>query len=82
MEVDDFAHAGVLVEFIGSLILTLDSEANFWVTASFKNAECVLEEHASEANAAVVSTNSELAHPAEVRIFVTKHTADKFIFCF
>ena len=82
MEVDNFAHTGVLVKFVGGLVLTFDSKADFRKAASFENGKGMLEEFLPETSAAVVSTNSELTHPTEVRVFKTKCAADEFILCF
>ena len=82
MEVDNFAHAGVLVKFVGGLVLTFDSKANFREAAFFKNGKGMLEKHLPETSATAVGTNSELAHPAEIRIFKTKCATDEFILCF
>ena len=75
-------HAGVLVKFVGNLVLTFNSEANFGEAAFFENGKGVQEKHASKTSAAVVSANSKLAHPAEGRIFVTKCAADELIIRF
>ena len=82
MEVDNFAHAGVLVKFVGGLVLTFDSKADFWKAAAFENGKGMLEKLLPETSAAVISTNSELTHPAEARIFKTKRAADELLLCF